>query len=61
VQDGADKSFDQAKSSTSRAKSSVPISTLSATSFFGLPDDDIEAMQQTLALATELNCEFANF
>ena len=28
---------------------------------FGLPDDDLESMQQTLDLAKELNCEFANF
>ncbi|MBM3569548.1 MAG: radical SAM protein [Alphaproteobacteria bacterium] len=28
---------------------------------FGLPDDTIDRMQQTLDLATELNCEFANF
>jgi radical SAM superfamily enzyme YgiQ (UPF0313 family) len=28
---------------------------------FGLPDDDFETMQQTLNLALELNCEFANF
>jgi radical SAM superfamily enzyme YgiQ (UPF0313 family) len=28
---------------------------------FGLPDDDCETMQQTLDLALELNCEFANF
>lgn len=28
---------------------------------FGLPDDNIETMQQTLDLAKELNCEFANF
>ncbi len=28
---------------------------------FGLPDDDLASMQQTLDLATELNCEFANF
>jgi radical SAM superfamily enzyme YgiQ (UPF0313 family) len=28
---------------------------------FGLPDDDLETMQETLALARELNCEFANF
>jgi radical SAM superfamily enzyme YgiQ (UPF0313 family) len=28
---------------------------------FGLPDDDHETMQQTLDLALELNCEFANF
>jgi radical SAM superfamily enzyme YgiQ (UPF0313 family) len=28
---------------------------------FGLPDDDRDTMQQTLDLAVELNCEFANF
>ena len=28
---------------------------------FGLPEDTNETMQQTLDLATELNCEFANF
>jgi anaerobic magnesium-protoporphyrin IX monomethyl ester cyclase len=28
---------------------------------FGLPEDDADSMQATLDLATELNCEFANF
>lgn len=28
---------------------------------FGLPDDDLDTMRQTLDLAKELNCEFANF
>ena len=28
---------------------------------FGLPEDTIESMQETLDLAIELNCEFANF
>ncbi|MBI3802796.1 MAG: cobalamin B12-binding domain-containing protein [Nitrospirae bacterium] len=28
---------------------------------FGLPDDDLQSMQDTLDLALELNCEFANF
>jgi radical SAM superfamily enzyme YgiQ (UPF0313 family) len=28
---------------------------------FGLPEDDLESMQETLDLAKELNCEFANF
>jgi len=28
---------------------------------FGLPDDDLDTMQQTLDLAKDLNCEFANF
>ncbi len=28
---------------------------------FGLPDDDLQSMRDTLDLAKELNCEFANF
>ena len=28
---------------------------------FGLPDDDLKTMSETLDLALELNCEFANF
>ena len=28
---------------------------------FGLPDDTIESMQETLKLSKELNCEFANY
>ena len=28
---------------------------------FGLPDDDLNSMKETLDLAKELNCEFANF
>ena len=28
---------------------------------FGLPDDDLQSMRETLDLAKELNCEFANF
>ena len=28
---------------------------------FGLPDDTMETMQETLKLAIDLNCEFANF
>jgi radical SAM superfamily enzyme YgiQ (UPF0313 family) len=28
---------------------------------FGLPEDDLETMRQTLDLALDLNCEFANF
>lgn len=28
---------------------------------FGLPDDDLDTMKQTLALAQELNCEYVNF
>lgn len=28
---------------------------------FGLPEDNIETMQDTLDMSLELNCEFANF
>ena len=28
---------------------------------FGLPDDDLDTMQETLEMAIEANCEFANF
>jgi radical SAM superfamily enzyme YgiQ (UPF0313 family) len=28
---------------------------------FGLPDDDLTTMRETLDLALDLNCEFANF
>jgi anaerobic magnesium-protoporphyrin IX monomethyl ester cyclase len=28
---------------------------------FGLPEDDLQTMQETLDMALELNCEFANF
>lgn len=28
---------------------------------FGLPDDDLESMRETLEMAKELNCEFSNF
>lgn len=28
---------------------------------FGLPDDNVKTMQETLDMAVELNCEFANF
>jgi radical SAM superfamily enzyme YgiQ (UPF0313 family) len=28
---------------------------------FGLPEDDLESMQETLDMALDLNCEFANF
>ncbi|MDA2936734.1 radical SAM protein [Acidobacteria bacterium AH-259-A15] len=28
---------------------------------FGLPEDDLQSMQETLDLALDLNCEFANF
>jgi anaerobic magnesium-protoporphyrin IX monomethyl ester cyclase len=61
VRDGADKSFGQSEiidivSEIRRADINVI-----ANFIFGLPDDDDETMRQTLDLAMELNCEFANF
>jgi len=34
---------------------------IGANYIFGLPEDDLESMKQTLNLAEELNCEWANF
>ena len=34
---------------------------IGANFIFGLPDDDLETMQETLNLAKELNCEYTNF
>ena len=34
---------------------------IGANYIFGLPDDDMETMQQTFNLAKELNCAYANF
>jgi anaerobic magnesium-protoporphyrin IX monomethyl ester cyclase len=61
VRDGAEKSFSQAEIiDIVRQIQQAGISVI-GNFIFGLPDDDLESMQQTLDLATELNCEFANF
>lgn len=61
VRDGADKSFsaDDIRS-TVRSIQDAGINVI-GNYIFGLPDDDLVSMRQTLDLAIELNCEFANF
>jgi anaerobic magnesium-protoporphyrin IX monomethyl ester cyclase len=61
VRDGAEKSFNQAEIiDIVRQIQQAGISVI-GNFIFGLPDDDVATMQETLKLATELNCEFANF
>lgn len=61
VRDGVQKGFDQDRIyETIDAVRSAGIHVI-ANFIFGLPDDTLETMQATLDLATELNCEFANF
>jgi anaerobic magnesium-protoporphyrin IX monomethyl ester cyclase len=61
VRDGAEKSFNQNEIiEIVRKIQSAGISVI-GNFIFGLPDDDLKTMQQTLDLALELNCEFANF
>jgi len=61
VRDGADKSFGKhdiaAVVKTIRDAGIYVIGNY----IFGLPDDTLETMQETLDLAQELNCEMANF
>jgi radical SAM superfamily enzyme YgiQ (UPF0313 family) len=61
VRDGAEKSFSQADIiSVVRQIQDAGINVI-GNFIFGLPDDDVATMQETLDLALELNCEFANF
>lgn len=61
VRDGADKSFTQNEIiEIVRQIQHAGISVI-GNFIFGLPDDDVQTMQETLKLAIELNCEFANF
>lgn len=61
VRDGAEKSFNQNEIiDIVRQIQKAGISVI-GNFIFGLPDDDLTTMQETLKLATELNCEFANF
>ncbi len=61
VRDGAEKSFSQAEIIDIVRQIQVAGISVIGNFIFGLPDDDLESMQQTLKLAAELNCEFANF
>jgi radical SAM superfamily enzyme YgiQ (UPF0313 family) len=61
VRDGAEKSFEQ-KDIIDIVREIQKAGIYVIGNFiFGLPDDDEQSMQETLALAKELNCEFANF
>jgi radical SAM superfamily enzyme YgiQ (UPF0313 family) len=61
VRDGAEKSLDQDDIvSIVRLIKEADIQVI-GNYIFGLPDDDHLSMQQTLRLAKDLNCEFANF
>jgi len=61
VRDGAEKSFDaQEIVDIVREIQKADINVI-GNFIFGLPDDDLETMRQTLDLAKDLNCEFANF
>jgi radical SAM superfamily enzyme YgiQ (UPF0313 family) len=61
VRDGAEKSLDP--NDIVKIVSSIKDAGIQVIGnyIFGLPDDDLGSMQQTLRLAKELNCEFANF
>jgi radical SAM superfamily enzyme YgiQ (UPF0313 family) len=61
VRDDVDKRFDQALiRQTVRRVREAGIHVI-ANYIFGLPEDTLETMQETLDLAIDLNCEFANF
>jgi len=61
VRDGAEKSLSQTDIVDIVDKIKEAGINVIGNFIFGLPDDDIETMRQTLDLARELNCEFANF
>ena len=61
VRDGAEKSFSQ-NDITDIVREIQRAGIFVIGNFiFGLPDDDLHSMRETLQLAKELNCEFANF
>jgi len=61
VRDGAEKSFDQDDIREIVRQIQTAGINVIGNYIFGLPDDDLTTMRQTLDLAEELNCEFANF
>jgi radical SAM superfamily enzyme YgiQ (UPF0313 family) len=61
VRDGADKSFTQAEIIEIVRQIQLAGINVIGNFIFGLPDDDVDTMRQTLELAMELNCEFVNF
>ena len=61
VRDDVDKSYNQDEIFKSVEKVQAAGINVSGNYIFGLPEDDLEAMQATLDLAMELNCDYANF
>jgi radical SAM superfamily enzyme YgiQ (UPF0313 family) len=61
VRDDVQKGFDQEAIYTTIAKVRAAGIRVIGNYIFGLPDDDLQTMRQTLDLALELNCEFSNF
>ena len=61
VRDGADKSFQQ--EDIFRVVHEIQAADINVIGnyIFGLPDDDLYSMRDTLEMAKALNCEFANF
>jgi radical SAM superfamily enzyme YgiQ (UPF0313 family) len=61
VQANVDKRFDRDEVyATVRAVQDAGINVI-GNYIFGLPEDDLQSMQETLDLALDLNCEFGNF
>jgi radical SAM superfamily enzyme YgiQ (UPF0313 family) len=61
VRDDVSKGFDQADIFATLGKVRAAGINVIANYIFGLPEDDQDSMQATLALALETNAEFANF
>ncbi len=61
VRDNVEKSFDQKEVYDVIARVKAAGINVIGNYIFGLPEDDHETMRATLALAIDLNCEFANF
>jgi len=61
VRDGAEKAFSQDDIITIVREIQTAGIRVIGNFIFGLPDDDLDTMKQTLDLSLELNCEFVNF
>tara|TARA_Y100001949_G_scaffold174973_1_gene183626 strand:+ start:5502 stop:6917 length:1416 start_codon:yes stop_codon:yes gene_type:complete len=61
VRDDVDKNYNQGQIVQSVEKVQAAGINVLGNYIFGLPEDNLEAMQSTLDLAIDLNCEYANF
>jgi anaerobic magnesium-protoporphyrin IX monomethyl ester cyclase len=61
VRDAVDKGFDQSDIAKTIDEVRAAGIHVIGNFIFGLPEDDLSSMRATLALALDLNCEFANF